>query len=669
MRKMALSLTCFLALSALNANEDVQKTDVSLDKMTVSSQSLGYSDIDSTKFANSQAGLLSESLRDMPGVYVGGTNGFNQKLYMRGVNDRAINLTIDGAKQKGNSFHHNADLLIDPELLKSANVNAGVNSVSQGAGALGGSIAFKTVDASDLLAPNKSIGAKLKAGYASNNKDFSKSLTVYGRAFDSLDLLGYISHHAHDFGKSGDGYRVGGDGYDLSSLLKAKYHISDNQFVGLSFNQMKYDGKYAYKPEFGFVPTKNKKTGITAPQDLQNQSYTRNTFTLDYALKANDFLNLEANAYTTDNVLDRKGDKGWSVGIRTSGVNINNKTFLNPSWAQNTLFYGIEYYQTQNRVERWAGKEFAAGDKAGSVTAFIEDKISINNLSLTPGVKLDAASLETMAGGAQDKRFSKNFSGVSGSFTTEYGFDFGLGLFAGYTQVFRAPDVIEAIRLTGFQTYSNSKDLKPETGANTELGLNYKAQFGESVAFNAVAKYFFTNYDNLIAEFAKPGSTANAMRSNAGNAKINGVELLAGVYVGDFSVLGSFSKASTEYKSLNNIKSKSGASYYGDIVGRDAGDKYTLNLEYLVASIDLSLGANAIYVSELKTDTETKPSYNVFDIYASYAPQSLEGLQINLGVYNVADSAYVSHTSRSATGGNRDLEPGRSIKGTISYKF
>ena len=51
------------------------------------------------KIAARQPELIKDILRDIPGVDVGGTNGFNQQIYMRGVSDKGINVTIDGARQ------------------------------------------------------------------------------------------------------------------------------------------------------------------------------------------------------------------------------------------------------------------------------------------------------------------------------------------------------------------------------------------------------------------------------------------------------------------------------------------------------------------------------------------------------------------------------------------
>ena len=137
-------------------------------------------------------------MRDIPGVYVGGTNGMNQKIYMRGVSDRGLNITIDGAKQNGNTFHHNADLLIDPDLIKAVEVEVGAKSVVNGSGALGGSVAFKTVDAKDLLEDGEVVGAKIRTGYASNNEEFSQGLMLFAAPVDGLDFLAALNHKGYD---------------------------------------------------------------------------------------------------------------------------------------------------------------------------------------------------------------------------------------------------------------------------------------------------------------------------------------------------------------------------------------------------------------------------------------------------------------------------------------
>lgn len=164
-------------------------------------------------------------MRDIIGVYVRGTNSMNQKIFIRGISDRGLNITVDGAKQMGNTFHHNADLLIDPELLKSVEVAVGAKSAISGG--IGGSVVFRTVDAKDLLENGEIIGAKIKSGYASNNDEFSQSLLIYSAPIDGLDILAAINRKRYDWGKSGNDMKMGGDGSDLNYLFKVGYNFFD----------------------------------------------------------------------------------------------------------------------------------------------------------------------------------------------------------------------------------------------------------------------------------------------------------------------------------------------------------------------------------------------------------------------------------------------------------
>src|SRR5690606_38346553 len=51
-------------------------------------------------------------------VSVGGSIAANQKVYVRGVEETAMAVTVDGARQNNKVFHHNTTNLIDPSLLK-----------------------------------------------------------------------------------------------------------------------------------------------------------------------------------------------------------------------------------------------------------------------------------------------------------------------------------------------------------------------------------------------------------------------------------------------------------------------------------------------------------------------------------------------------------------------
>jgi len=266
----------FVAALAIGANA---AENVTLSGVEVTSTGGGYG-VDDVKISTRNAGILKDVMRDIPGVYVGGTNGMNQKIYMRGVSDRGLNITIDGAKQNGNTFHHNADLLIDPDLIKAVDVEVGSRSVVNGSGALGGSVAFKTVDAKDLLDDGEIIGAKIKTGYASNNSEFSQGLMIFTAPVEGLDFIAAINHKGYDYGKSGNKRKIGGDGNDLSYLLKLGYSFLDAHRISISREHNEFKGMYPMRAEFG--------SWYSDSNAVDNRKYERDTTTLKYEYKPSD---------------------------------------------------------------------------------------------------------------------------------------------------------------------------------------------------------------------------------------------------------------------------------------------------------------------------------------------------------------------------------------------
>ena len=88
--------------------------------------------------------------KNQTSVNVGGSVSNAQKIYLRGVEDANVNITVDGARQNVNLFHHQGRMNVDPDLLKQVEVEAGPAAADQGYAALGGSVAFTTKDADDF---------------------------------------------------------------------------------------------------------------------------------------------------------------------------------------------------------------------------------------------------------------------------------------------------------------------------------------------------------------------------------------------------------------------------------------------------------------------------------------------------------------------------------------
>lgn len=656
---------------------------------------------DADKINVRQADLLRDVLRDVPGVNVGGTNGFNQKIFMRGVSEFGVNIQVDGARQLGDSFHHNGNLLLDPELVKRADVSVGGNSVADGAGSLGGAVKFTTVDASDLLSPGKNIGAKVKTSYNTNNDARANSVLVYGRLVDSVDLLAYYNHKDYHVGKSGgDEYPVGAKvGKDDNYLFKATWFINDDHSVSASTEQVKFAGLYPFKAEFVVTPTAfvpNKSYADYIPQE-----YVRNTHRLAYAYNpASELWDVAVNVYQTENDLDRtkphpqlpyeytvmqkqqdgsmkavkKGlahEGGWGTTIKTTGMSASNRAIFATGAVEHQLGVGYEYYQTQNEARDIQFKDGSRkdyeGEKGTLNSVYIEDTLKIGNASVIPGVRYDNYKAEYLGGKNQ------TISNVSGALGLRYDFDSGVAVFGNYTQLFRAPDTVETIRIRAADSYKQKDDLDPETGDNKELGVSYQGAglLAANDGLSAVAKIYQTDYDNMIVLAAVPGVAKLNDRVNVGSAKVTGGELSLSYRVNAFSAGVGFSKAKSELTASKN-RTSHGNTLYGDALGRAAGDKYTVNLGYAIPQSGVSLNWNSIFFTDFDEDKVHKAGYAVSDVAVQWQPKhALKGLEMSAGVYNLFDKEYVAHTARCDASRKTcaDFEPGRAIKVGLAYRF
>lgn len=101
------------------------------------------------------AGSASELLRHVPGISISGagrTNG--ETISMRGYSKNGILTLVDGVRQ-GTDTGHIDSIFVDPLLIKQVEVIRGPSALLYGSGALGGVIAYDTVNASDLVSKKR----------------------------------------------------------------------------------------------------------------------------------------------------------------------------------------------------------------------------------------------------------------------------------------------------------------------------------------------------------------------------------------------------------------------------------------------------------------------------------------------------------------------------------
>ena len=615
-----------------------------------------------------QADHLSDFLNVIPGVTVGGTSTVNQRIRVRGLDDTNLKVTIDGARQEGTLFYHMGDVTIDPDLLKQSEVAVGNNSVTLGNDALGGAVAFKTVDAVDLLKPGQKIGAKLHAGYASNNDELLTSATVYGAPTDNIDLLAYYGKRDANSGEDGNGRELFEDSKGENILLKAGVSIAEDHRLGASFSSTEKKGTFPFRPDF---PSRN---DAPIPQNVK-----RDTYGLDYTYNpASQLVDVDANVYQTKTRILRDSDYVTNPGfefdaqVKTIGGKVQNTSIIDTNIGTHKLIAGVEHYKKESEMSRDFIK--SGSDSAKNTSVYLEDQWQNGKLTLTPGVRYDRyESPEFVSAG-------KTYNNVVGALAASYEIAPMTQVFASYTQLFNGPDLSQAIfNSDGGNTYVNN-NLKAEEGSNAEIGIakTLRHLSVEGDALQLSGKYFETNIENFI-EFVRSGGTRVGLDCATGQSggscqgavnkdedfKIKGVELAADYKMNNFSMgLGYTRARSKGDKTGDSIPSVTGSN-------SNSGDRFMVNLNYEPNDV-VGLGWRSTYVASITDNKQnTKPNYDVHDVYMNYTPRQLENVKATVGVYNLFDEAYASHSSRLNTADDTvtDFEQGRNIKASLSYQF
>lgn len=658
-QKILLSSLTALILMAnnLNAQETTQLEEVSVWETQVVSSSLNLGE---NAIETKQADHLSDLLRDLPGVDVGGTHSINNRINIRGLQDENLDITLDGAKvQNANMFHHIGNLLINPDILKKADIQVGTNSVVNGS--LGGSVAFETKDGKDMLDAGKDFGARISSTYNSNDS-IGGSITGYGKVSQNTDFLVYHNYLNKNDWKDGAGLETfGSDGEVQNTLVKLGHNLSDTQRVSISYDTLTDEGDYSPRPDFGRAYNEARTGLYTYPTE-----YNRETITLKHELNLGDKLVLNSTVYTNENELERYEKLNGTTPVRpgatqgllngkvsTEGLTTKAQSSLKTGDILNTFTYG-GLYDTQTSKVTWNGAKYGDNEKAKLGALYVENAVDFDNgLVLTPGVRYNHYDFDGVYGKIKDNKFTYGLA-------SEYSLTDNLTLLASATTLYKGVEMVDV--LAANRVYApDTPDLKAETGINKEVGFTYNADnlLGtNSIGFSF--KYFDTDIDDYI-------KTVGYEMTNAGTLNLKGFESSFLYKLDKFSGLVTYAHSKTNYE-------KTGLSD-----PKEPGDSLSIGLDYKLLS-NLSIAWDSLFGFKQDdvagSEYNIKNAYNVHDFAVNWKPKVIKNLTLIAGVDNIFDEAYISHISENRSflvGSNLvstgDYEAGRNVKVTLAYKF
>lgn len=699
---------CLLAMSIIFANNAHSETTVepSFDKdsgITEQSEVWGTEisasslNLQSDTIAIRQADHVSDLLRTIPGVDVGGAHSLNQRITIRSMDDKDIEISIDGARQNTYMYHHMGNLQIHSDILKSVDVEIGTNSVVNGG--LGGSVRFETKQAKELLRDDKQFGLRLQGSYA-NNASESFALTGFGKISDTIDVLAYYNYVDRDDYNVGGGEIEDADGNEVAgtdgkvkgisgeledALLKFGWDITETQRLSVSYESYSDEGDYSYRPDMGLATdiAIGNKLGLPLTYDTE---FSRDTSTLNYQAEISDHTSVKASLYQTNSQLWRDEsalhaasaeDPSTIDGEATNeGINI----IASSEWGsaiQHTLTYGIDLvkYSTEYSAEGASTGDESAGEEATSRVGFVQDRIDVGfGLAFIPGIRYNDYYIDS-------NLVDENFSETTAALALEYQPISNTVIKLSSTQLFKGPELSEVFTGAGLGDTANPA-IKAETGTNTELAIAFEDDILGAKRFATGITVFQTDIDDFIYDYATPPADIGGYywKDNIGDMSIQGFEAYVGYDIGQLRMLLTYARAESELSAYN---------VYADLDGfgmdRQQGDTVSFNLDYLIESTHINLHWDVLMVDDVDTGDfldsastdNSKEGYLLNNISASWDPRQVEGLSLIFGIDNVFDEFYASQSSRTGVSSHpffgdlylMDYEPGRNVKFTVAYQF
>jgi hemoglobin/transferrin/lactoferrin receptor protein len=493
-------------------------------------RTLPITTITSDQLQRSQPSNIFDAVRSAPGVSInGGPRPSGMSFNIRGYEDNEdVLVKVDGVP-KGFEKYRMGGTFVEPELLKSIEIQRGPQ-IASGSGSLGGTVIANTKDAEDFLKPGQKFGAKAKFGYGNNSDEYSRSYILYARPDERVDILYNYSNRSANNITLGDGSKLAQSAIEsVSHLLKfSLFPTEDLQLVTsvVKFEDsglQQYDANSSGPGFFGYV--------IRSVDDLtwsETLKYNPNRWVKLKAIVGaghSDVIDLIPPGFLgvqfTPNQADPAGCNGIvftpdpsqtaackgnmtdTYKFKTKTVDISNETiFAENGFFNASLLTGYQYNFSHRDVTRVWDNPFLPVDPSGFFPAvppgtktfhaiYIQPRFEIGQVSVIPGYRQDRYKVEADGGtlallrpfGQEDKiEFKEETWSLGLAYDLfEKKDPEKLTLYTNYGQGFRPPLIDEYFAQGGFGRCQSSQDSMPTVAPPSRIcGDLYKPQLSEA---------------------------------------------------------------------------------------------------------------------------------------------------------------------------------------------
>lgn len=646
-------------------------------------------DLDERQTRDSQ-----DLVRYQPGVSVSrqtsGTDPFGNfgGFTIRGVGGNRVQMQVDGSRVIERITDGTRDF-VDLPFMKNVEIARGPGSVLWGADALGGIVAYRTLDPSDLLKdPNKSYAVRLGSGYDTLDRSFTKTGIVayrFSPQFEAIFGLSHKSAQEPEFRTArADGGRWGCPVPTSRFLPCDRTNPLDvsvwNAFGKLVFkpttdHTFKLTGEYMYNDQ-----TVNQlydynvvSSGIRNGAYERGQVKSRKRIALEHDWEINagfiDSLRWQvqyspqgrtfvSNRYQTLANRQQRFTRGlldYSEDFMQADIQAKSHFALGSSVHR--LTYGFQGDITRTDYERRddvrnlatgvTTTTIAGGFNFANATTtrydfFLQDEIELlgGRWTITPGVRYANYNIDPRVGagyvivpGKEPRELDSHK--LIPQVGTLFKLDETYSLYARYAEGFKMPTAQQLYTSLPFGTSTliPNPDLKPESVKSYEAGV--RGRFGNGWFSVGV---FHADYTDFIQSLQQIPGTTNYTSRNLSSLTISGVEASAewkfnARWVGNVALSYQYGEQQltagarkTPYNAISPLTAVVGIKYLMP--------EYALEAEFIST---LAAG-----VTRASDPSIFKPGgYAVFDSYVNWKP--LANVTLRAGVQNIFDKRYFAN--------------------------
>lgn len=671
--------------------------------------------------------------RKVPGVIVSrqtsGTDPFSTLggFTIRGVGGNRVQIAVDGSRTAERIIDGPREF-VNLDFIKSVEIVRGPASVLWGSDALGGLVAFETIDPEDILKPGAKVGGELKTSFDSENDAFKKTGIAAISVDPTAQFLFAYSNLTADEPKRSQARADGGiNGCPRNVALGA---TPCDEFEPTDTDIDSYLAKLVLKPtpRHRFELTADitdRVTKVDQRYDL-GPALSSSVFTLDYKRE----LDIYRRRFAIEHVFDINGvffeSAKWVAsyspqGYERSGRRVRNETSGDRTIRNDSLKYSEDFFEgefqlvskfnlggtthlltygfdgdfTKTNYERVdittnvtkgvvtkarAGGFNFANAETTRADLFLQNEIGLFGgvVEVIPAVRFATYNIEPKpdadyrpVAGAEPREISEEALTFKVGATVNLNENFSV--YGQFAQGFKMPTAQQLYTsLPGkFFDLIPAPDLKPEKVDSYELGLRGKFALGQ---FSA--NVFYADYTDFIQPFFNPPGTNDYTYRNLSSVELYGVE-------------GSF-----EFELVPNLVGYGSVSYqFGDQKASPTAEKEAYNnanplngvagLRYLFEEQNLELDFVSIWSAAVKRQNDPdnfKPdSYVVFDFHSIWKPT--EYFELSAGVLNIFNERYfkwplpgdyeVNSSARVARTNPLELQtqPGRTFRVSATARF